>query len=471
MPETGINNFKRILVPIVGKGSVVHVIRTGLLKNMSLFCTPVVVITWQDDALLNEMMMEGFEAYVLPEYKVNDDYKLVRAKMDYWYQRYKLKTPSTGIQQQLINAYRPGKKVLKNGLIKMRERIKATVWPGYAENNRQQEALLIQQQSAYIVFSEWLAERNIEGIFTVTPFLNEIELLARIIRERGGRVIASIHSFDNITKRGWPAFFFDHYFVWNIHNKLELQRISEDLHDSKITIAGAPQFDFHYHESYCYTKQEWQEMMGLPPSKKIILYAGGVKGLFPDEPQYPLHLKEAIERGGLGSDVVILMRNHPLDNVERWENFLGKSPFVFWDVNKGGAVKMDFSNVSLHEIKSFISTLKYTDVHVNLCSTMAVDGSVFAKPQVGPAYDAYDNKKGELIKKMYFQEHYRPIMKSGAVKLAHSPGQLVQLVKQALENPAEFTNHSQDCVKEIITYTDGQSARRVSDKLKMIFAE
>ena len=54
------------------------------------------------------------------------------------------------------------------------------------------------------------------------------------------------------------------------------------------------------------------------------------------------------------------------------------------------------------------SFIHYTDVHVNLCSTMAIDGAAHGKPQIAPFYDKIKAEKE--LRNLYYQEHYQTII-------------------------------------------------------------
>jgi hypothetical protein len=95
-----------------------------------------------------------------------------------------------------------------------------------------------------------------------------------------------------------------------------------------------------------------------------------------------------------------------------------------------------------------------------------VDGSAFKKPQIGPFYDTVSSVREKLFRRMYYQEHYQPIMKTGVVNLAHNKDQFIDLINNALENPQEYNKNSRGCLEEIITYTDGQSTNRAVATIK-----
>ncbi len=57
---------KKILVPIVGQGSITHIIRTGMLEKMTAFCQPVVALLWNQEDLVQELAAAGNRSYFFP---------------------------------------------------------------------------------------------------------------------------------------------------------------------------------------------------------------------------------------------------------------------------------------------------------------------------------------------------------------------------------------------------------------------
>ena len=108
----------------------------------------------------------------------------------------------------------------------------------------------------------------------------------------------------------------------------------------------------------------------------------------------------------------------------------------------------------------------HTDVHVNTCSTMTVDGSAFNKPQIGPAYDELLAPRKYDLKSMYFQEYFLPIMKTNGVLHASNRNELIQFVNESLEHPEKYISKSKNILEAIITYTDGKCTERVVEVLK-----
>jgi CDP-glycerol glycerophosphotransferase (TagB/SpsB family) len=463
-----VNKKKRILIPITGQGAVTHIVRTGILQKISTDVHPIIILYWKDDVLKSELENLGAEVHLMRFVELSAQYKSLYYKINLWYLNKVLNFNGIKIEDKLHKTYRfSNKKIIKT--IRYWYNLILVNFPVYVNHLLHKEKEIFLQEKLFKEYTTWLSSLHIDGLFTVTPFLQEINLIARILQLKNKPILASVHSFDNVTKRGWQPTVFDEYIVWNEYNKKELLSIHKKLNQHQIHIAGAPQFDFHYNNIFLLPKEQWLQIIGLPANKKIILYAGGAASLFPTEPQYAKHVTEAIDNGIIDNNVVVLVRNHPLDTVQRWKEMIGESTNVFFYEPQHGKQKLDYTNVDDFAIKMLISTLYYTDIHINLCSTMTVDGSVFNKPQIAPYYDDM-NKAGEAaLRNIYYQEHYKPILNSGVLQFANSKQSLITLINNNLANSSYYTNNCKKCVEEIITYTDGKSGERVVEIFQNFF--
>ena len=461
---------KRILVMIVGQGSLNYFIRSGLINKMQAFSEPVICLLWEQADLQEELQAAGFEVHVMPGFRPEAEYQKLRIQLNAWYYACVLKSVSTKIESRyLFQSFSFRKKLSKRKEVILQQ-FRRCFKPGYIKKLKAQEETLVKLQPGYNAIKDWLNELKPDAYFTATPFLLSSELMGRLCRDSGLPVFAAICSFDNVTKRGWPAIFFDHYIIWNKYNKGELQRINPLIKDEQISITGAPQFDAHILRSNHLSKDKWLQALGLPAGKKIILYGGGPAKLLPHETQYVQHLKAALENGGI-KNAVLLFRSHPLDDLQRWIDEVGTSEYIFYDSAPMGKVNRDYTNVTITDIEKLLATLKFTDVHINLCSTMAVDGSIFNKPQIAPFYDLEKPGTQKLLRDLYFQEHYLPIVSSGAIHFAKSKKDLIYLVNNSLENPSAFIQGNKKCVEEIISFTDGKSAERVAATIQTLLGE
>ncbi len=464
-----VGNKKRILITISFSFSIRYLYRTGLLHKIREFATPVIAITWDEPELLSEMKAEGFEVYVIPESRKDGVYSNVRTKIDYWFNEFVLNSKSKKIQRKYLDQYVP-KKIRINKILREKYNHFKFYIPGFKKSLFQTERDMLKPSTNYNEMVEWVKSVNIDAVFTPTPFQTQEDILLRACKDLGKTMIASILSFDNLTKRGWIPVPYDHYMVWNKYNFNEALSIyPQAANNDNTTIVGAAQFDFYFNKKNLLPIAEWKKIAGLPNNdSKIILYAGGPKRLFPNEPQYIKHILAAIDRGEIKGNPIILFRCHPVDDINRWKEYLGEHPQLFYDSSWSGKEKLTSANVTFDNIYNLCSTLAFTDVHINLCSTMTVDGCAYHKPQIGPAYDDVNKATSHLLRNMYNQQHFQPIIKTRGLRLACSQKELFSYINEALEHPENFTGQCNQILDEIITYRDGKNTDRIVDVLKAI---
>jgi len=462
---------KRVLVTISFSFSIRYLVRSKLIHKMRAFCEPVIVITWNQDDLVAELRNEGFEVHVVPESERGMHYADVRKKMDYWFRYFKLKSPTWAIEPRYLEQFRPLKAVLLNRIREYYNLIKFYI-PGYTARLLEKEQQLLHSDTNYATMEKIVADLKLDAAFVVTPFHAQEDLLLRAAEANGVYMITSILSFDNIVKRGWIPVKYKHWMVWNQKMKEELLRIyPESVNEKNVHVVGAVQFDFYQHlEQYLMQEAEWRTMVGLPPKdeRKVILFAGGPVSLFPQEYQFLQHIDAAITKGEIKGNPIILFRCHPIDRVERWKQAIGATKNVFFDTSWTGNTKLTYTNITDHDITKLCSTLYHTDVHVNTCSTMTVDGSAFNKPQIGPAYDELAKPRKYDLKSMYYQEYFLPVMQTKGLAHAYNRQQLIDYVNDALANPEKYNQKSKAIVEAIVTNTDGKNGDRVINVLQQI---
>ncbi len=460
-----------MLVTISISFAVRYIVRTGLLDMLRAFSEPVVAITWDQEDLVAELRARGFEVHIVPADRRDSAYADTRKKIDIWFEYFCLKSPSTGIQRAYLDQFIPLKGRLLSHGRRLFNRFKLLL-PGTRRKLFSREEQLLGEATNYKSFLAFVDSLSVDAVFTVSPFHRQEDLLLRACKARGKQMITSILSFDNITKRGWIPVLYDVYLLWNASNRAQLNRIYPNTKKQLVRVTGAAQFDFYFRPGYILPEEEWRILAGLPPKddRKIILYAGGPGNLFPNEPQYLLHIDEAIRSGRIKGNPLILFRCHPTDIVARWTAAAGDSPNIVVDHSWTGEGIVYHANIRDMDIKKLCSTLRYTDVHVNLCSTMTVDGSSFDKPQIGPAYDEAEPSRQALLQAMYRQEHFTAITSSGGLHLATSREILINQVNEALQHPGAFSNARTSILEQVITYTDGRSSERVAEAIQTALA-
>lgn len=460
----------RLLIPLTIQFSVRYILRTDLLDKIRQYADLVIVLGWEDPQLVEEIRQMGVEVHQNPGKQVGLRYARIRKKLDLWHFDH-VQSPSTEIDRRR-NAL----------LLKPKYRLRSQLRIAYfhlststkllVKQARQKELELLRTDTNFNQHLDLLRKVKPDAVLSITPFFLEEEFLIRAAHASGIRTVASILSFDNITTRGWMPVIFDHYCLWNEFNKKELYRIYPQTLNREVSLVGAPQFDFYYDKSYLWSESVWRENLGIPPGRSTILFGAGPHAIAPLEPHWLLQLDQAIENGRIHGNPIILFRQHPVDSPARWDEVREKSINIIFD--KPWALGKDVvgkTNVSIEDIKKLASTLAYTDVHINTSSTMTIDGAIFDKPQIGPAYDDQPGQKfHRAMIELYEREHFLPITRSGGLEIAASLDEMISLVNHALADPKRLSEKRKVMVREICTYTDGKSSDRVAAVIKEFLA-
>ncbi|HEY4176150.1 MAG TPA: CDP-glycerol glycerophosphotransferase family protein [Kofleriaceae bacterium] len=458
----------RVLVPITIQFSVRYLLRTGLLARLAEFATPIVILGWDDPSLQAEIVALGGEVHVLPATRYGATYTRVRRQIDTChYARLASATTKVAERRELLD------QPLRLRAIRMLRNFRnraALLRPGFEEHVHEQERSLLSTDTNFREFQLLVRSLRADALLSLTPFHKQEELLVRAAAADHLKLCAAILSFDNVTVRGWIGAIFDSYLVWNRHNREQLLRAYPEAKARRVEVVGAPQFDFYWKPELCWEEPLWRNRLGLPPGRPVILYAGGPQVIVKHEPHIVGQLDDAIERGEIPGNPIILLRRHPGDSSERWEALVRSGRHIVFDEPWKSGEDPKHSNIRDADIAKLVSTLKHSAVHVNVASTMTVDGSVFDRPQVGPAYDdSAGHRYDRMMRELYEHEHFAPITASGGLDIALSRAELVRAVVSGLEHPSARAAGRKSLVQEIITYTDGHSTDRVAAELARCF--
>lgn len=464
-------NRPRLLIPLTYHFSVRYIVRTGLLNSLLPFSQPVIGLGWQDQDLSDELRSMGVEVAHLPTPRYGTDYSRLRKQIDTWYYDYRLRTVSTIINERRKNIGLPISAVLIKQVRRLFHRLKL-LRSGEVSRILNEERRLVESDTNLRECDEFIKRLNIQSVFSVTPYHREEELILRAAAFGHLPTCTSIISFDNLTSRPWMPVLFDYYMVWNRYNAAELHRAYPETINRPVAIVGPAQFDFYWQPEYIWSETQWRELLSLPENRPVMLYAGGPPAQIPHEPGFIQQIDNAISEGKIPGKPIILFRRHPVDSLERWQPVLQQCKHVFldepWSLGQIGVGNIyKFSNVTNEDIARLVSTLYHTKVHVSVCSTMALDGAVFGKPQIGPAYDDSPTRKYDrTIRELYQKEHYLPIVRSGGVSIAYNRDELIALIAQDMLEPQSKSEQRQEMLQEICTFLDGNCTERVATGIR-----
>ncbi|MEW6577692.1 MAG: CDP-glycerol glycerophosphotransferase family protein [Chloroflexota bacterium] len=276
-------------------------------------------------------------------------------------------------------------------------------------------------------------------------------------------VLASILSFDNLTSRTSYLQRFYHYTVWSEWMKQQLVRFYPHVFPEQVTVTGTPQFDFHRRKEYCLTRQETLALLGLAANVRYFVYGASTRQLAPEEPGLVRLLAQWISKDERLKNHKVIVRLHPLDDWTRWQSGNGCLDSVIfsgaWTTrpDSGG-----WAFITPEEQMRLVSLLIHADACINIASTIGLDAAVLDRPVIGIDFRNEPQAPRDLLYDEYYTEHYLPLIESGAVKVASSWDQLMDLLNEAVLSPDRYQENRRQAVRKLCGVVDGHAATRLA---------
>lgn len=451
---------RRMLVPLTYGFSVRYAVPTGLLEQLSTVCTPVVGLGWDDLELTAELHAAGLEVVRLPDAVMSHSYRNHARRLDLHHQGL-LDSPTTRIRRARWKRRGLNRARFIQEARTLGDRLSLAV-PGGAEATLRADASVLDEETNLAAFAELLRTEQIDAVLSFTPYHDQ-DILSLVAAKRQGAVtVVSIISFDNPTVRGRLPMEPDRVLVWNEQNADQVGRSHPDLDRRDIRVVGAPQFDLHRQERLVMDEAEWRQAIGLPPDRPIVLYGAGASRLVPQEHRLVDVIDAAISDGRIPGQPFVLVRRHPVDAPEqwahhasRWENALVAAPWASSETPMRSWPSVD-------DLRLQMSSLAHASVHINVCSSMTVDGAMFDRPQIGPVFlPGASRRQQRFVRDFYRQEHWEPVARSDGLTLARDDAALVAGVRAAMEAPGQLSSNRSRLAEGVLTWTDGRSSERL----------
>lgn len=460
----------RVLVAVSYGFSVRYLLPTGALDRMASVCHPVVGLGWDDEHLAELLRGRGFEVCRLPDARLDHGYRKYRRQLAIVHQR-RLASPTSSIQRAQRTSTNTNQRARTISAVRRwRDQVVARR-PGGARALLAAEADRIETGTNVADFRKFVRLHDFDAVVSLTPYHEQDGLLLWAAREERVPSLTSVISFDNPTTRERLIVRSDRIAVWNRYNVDELRRAYPELRPDQVGVIGAPQFDLHRRDDLVLDPDEWRRRFGLPPSRPVILYGAGPGEALPGEARLVEMIDRAIGDGRIPGNPYLLVRRHPNDPPEPWQELgrrlrhgvvaepwaPGSTPFRGWPTDDDLALQM--------------SSLAHSAVHVNVCSSMTVDGAMFDRPQVGPTFiPGASTAENRRVAAFSRQEHWLPIARSGGLATASDEESLIEAIGRGLERPDEFHDGRRRIISEILTFDDGRSSQRLADEVAALLA-
>lgn len=238
-------------------------------------------------------------------------------------------------------------------------------------------------------------------------------------KDLGIKTTTVIFSWDNLPKARL-ALRADNYLVWSDYMKKELQMYYPEIPSDSIHITGTPQFEFYQNKNNIIEKEIFYKKYNLDPDKKIICFSGDDTKTSPDDPAYLKDIAEEVVKANLHKEYQILLRRCPVDFSGRFDDIVNeykgliKEATPLWYFSKSKEWNAVYP--SIEDVKLLVSTAFYSDIVVNVGSTMAFDFAMFNKRCIFINYNQKNKKEKDWsVKTIYQFQHFKSMPNRNAV--------------------------------------------------------
>ena len=312
-----------------------------------------------------------------------------------------------------------------------------------------------------LLASEYFDRYKPDLVFYATLYTKS-HYIERGAQQRGIRTVAFVLSWDNPTSKGPFPVTPDRVIVWNDLLKQELVQY-HNYQPDQLYVSGVPQFDIYtQHEKYL-SREAFFKKWNLDSAKKLITYTTGTPGTAPFDHEVIDLLYQSMQKGALRQPSQLLVRLHPKDRLSDYERFKDK-PDLIIQLPGRRASTGDSWNPTHEDMFGLAELMHYTDVNVNVASTITIDAAAFDTPVVNVAYDGYTTKPyPESCLRYLDYEHYKVIVKTGGVKIAYSNEETVKHIQSYLDDRTQEAEGRRLIREQQCWKLDGQSSRRIAE--------
>ena len=283
------------------------------------------------------------------------------------------------------------------------------------------------------------------------------------------KTVAFIFSWDNLASKGRMASNFDYYLVWSELMKQDLLQFYLSIMDSQIKVVGTPQFVPYVMDYYKLSKEDFISEFNLDASLKTVCFSCGDISTSKNDELYIETIAEAIANNNIES-VNFIVRTSPAEDPIRFKSLIDKFPFIKWNFPKWKQVRANHQESwsqripTLDDVKQLRAILEYSDLNINMLSTMSLDFMLFDKPVINPIFG---NATNGLYDDQRFlgYAHIQHLVNSKATKLVMTKEVLLQAIGDYLENDND-TAYRKKFIKQQIGVPLEETSKQIVESLK-----
>ncbi len=284
------------------------------------------------------------------------------------------------------------------------------------------------------------------------------------------KTVAFIFSWDNLASKGRMASNFDYYLVWSDLMKRDLLQFYTSINEAQIKVVGTPQFVPYVMDDYKLSKEDFISEFDLDFNLKTICFSCGDISTSKNDELYIETIANAIFDKTIEL-VNFIVRTSPAEDPIRFQSLVDKYPFIKWNFPKWKQVRANHQESwsqripTLDDVKQLRALLEYSDLNINMLSTMSLDFMLFDKPVINPIFG---NASNGLYDDQRFlgYAHIQHLVNSHSSKIVKNKTELLNVISVYLNKDEDSVNR-----KRFIKQQVGVSLKETNKQLVLSLAE
>lgn len=273
-----------------------------------------------------------------------------------------------------------------------------------------------------------------------------------------------IFSWDNLTSQGRIILPYDYFLVWNESLKSELLEMYDWIKPENVFVTGTPQFDFHFRPEFYLSREEFCASVGADADRPIVFYATGMPNHMPGEPAIVEGIADMLNELPVEERPQLLVRVYAKDLSGRFDGMKERRPDILFP-NVEWEPK--WLTPKYEDSYALVNTLRHCAVGINVASTVSLELCMFDKPVINVGYNPPGVENSVISFAEYYEfDHYKPVVDSGAVRVAKSYRDMRAMIFECLRDPSKESKERRNLIDKMFGQTlDGKSAIRVAEVL------
>ena len=289
-------------------------------------------------------------------------------------------------------------------------------------------------------------------------------------------------SWDNSTTRGYPGLKPNYVLAWTNTMKNEIKKLS-DIDENKIYVTGSAQFD-HYFLNLKFSKEDFYNKFRLNKEKKTLFFATRGPNTYASNAEIIKEICSSMRKQKILNSQLIV-RIHPLHysknkfvKYKKLFKTYSDLEYEFKDILRINypIIENDDSNFFLKKENSLDlhSLIKYSDVIINVFSTVNIEGAIFDKPLINISYQKNANFYNENMKSRYNinidfkQDHNQRILSTGGIINCWNDKELNQAINDAIKYPKKLSEKREKIIINEVGPNKGNAAKTISSLIEKL---